>query len=105
MKDGAVNDDQLALISKSVFDVGPRTRALMLLFVPGLIGIFAMSVGIEFPRKHAGRSFDADATMGRLGLERGDADDFRSLAPFHRKVIRGNPFRRSVRRFSCLRYR
>ena len=94
VKDGVVNDYQLALISKSVFDIGPRVRALMLmagmvgvalafmasldsgkqvpldkiihfsgyftlsatfvlalrpiLFVPGLIGIFAMSVAIEF---------------------------------------------------------
>ena len=37
VKDGVVNDYQLALISRSVFDIGPRTRFLMLMF--GLVGI------------------------------------------------------------------
>ena len=37
VKDGVVNDYQLALISKSVFDIGPRTRVVILMF--GLIGI------------------------------------------------------------------
>ncbi len=37
VKDGVVNDYQLALISKSIFDVGPRTRFLFLMF--GAIGL------------------------------------------------------------------
>jgi len=37
VKDGVVNDYQLALISKSVFDIGKRTRFLLLIF--GFIGI------------------------------------------------------------------
>jgi hypothetical protein len=37
VKDGVVNDYQLALLSKSVFDIGPRTRFLFLMF--GAIGI------------------------------------------------------------------
>ena len=36
-KDGVVNDYQLALISKSVFDIGPRCRVVIFMF--GLIGI------------------------------------------------------------------
>ncbi|MEE9369132.1 MAG: hypothetical protein V3V05_09775, partial [Pontiella sp.] len=37
VKDGMVNDYQLALVSKSIFDIGPRTRFLLLLF--GMIGV------------------------------------------------------------------
>lgn len=37
VKDGVVNDYQLALLSKSVFDIGPRTRGLMLM--AGMVGI------------------------------------------------------------------
>lgn len=37
VKDGVVNDYQLALLSKSVFDIGPRMR--FLIFLIGLIGI------------------------------------------------------------------
>jgi len=37
VKNGVVNDYQLALISKSIFDIGPRTRFLFLMF--GAIGI------------------------------------------------------------------
>ena len=37
IKNGVVNDYQLALLSKSIFDIGPRTRFLFLMF--GAIGI------------------------------------------------------------------
>jgi len=37
VKDGVVNDYQLALLSKSIFDIGPRTRLLILMF--GIVGI------------------------------------------------------------------
>ena len=37
VKDGVVNDYQLALVSKSIFDIGPRTRLLILMF--GVVGI------------------------------------------------------------------
>jgi len=37
VKEGVVNDYQLALISKSIFDLGPRTRLLMIMF--GVIGV------------------------------------------------------------------
>ncbi|VGO17651.1 hypothetical protein PDESU_06252 [Pontiella desulfatans] len=37
MKKGEMDDYQLALISKSVFDIGPRTRTIMLMF--GILGV------------------------------------------------------------------
>lgn len=37
VKDGVVNEYQLALLSRSVFDIGPRTRVVILMF--GMIGI------------------------------------------------------------------
>ncbi len=37
VKDGVVNDYQLALLSKSIFDIGPRTRFLILM--AGVVGI------------------------------------------------------------------
>ena len=37
VKDGVVNDYQLALVSRAVFDIGPRTRVVILMF--GMIGI------------------------------------------------------------------
>ena len=37
VKDGVVNDYQLALVSKSIFDIGSRTRFLILMF--GIVGI------------------------------------------------------------------
>ena len=48
IKNGVMNDDQLALISTSVFDIGKRTRDLMLIF--GLLGIalVVMGMGIEW---------------------------------------------------------
>ncbi|MDF7799651.1 cyclic nucleotide-binding domain-containing protein [Pontiellaceae bacterium B1224] len=103
-KNEGMTDYQLALISKSVFDVGPRTRVVILMFglfgiamafmaslvshkqvpldkvihftsytilagtfvmalrpvffIPGLIGLVGMSVGIEFLQRYTGRSFD-----------------------------------------------
>jgi VanZ family protein len=45
VKNGVVNDYQLALISKSVFDLGPRTRLLMLMFgVVGVVLAFVLSL-------------------------------------------------------------
>ena len=114
-KEGVVNDYQLALVSKSVFDLGPRTRLLILmfglvgiglafmeslvsgkqvpldkiihfsgyftlsttfvlalrplLFIPGLIGLVAMGITIEFLQRHTGRSFDMmDAYANTLGV-------------------------------------
>lgn len=46
VKDGVVNNYQLALLSKSIFDIGPRTRMVMLMF--GMLGIamaFTKSLG------------------------------------------------------------
>lgn len=112
-----MTDYQLALISRSVFDVGPRTRVVILMFglfgiamafmaslvshknvpldkvihftsytilagtfvmalrpvffIPGLIGLVGMSVGIEFLQKYTGRSFDVHdmvANAGGVGL-------------------------------------
>lgn len=103
-KNEGMTDYQLALISKSVFDVGPRTRVVILMFglfgvamafmaslvshknvpmdkvihftsytilagtfvmalrpaffIPGLIGLVGMSIGIEFLQRYTGRSFD-----------------------------------------------
>ncbi len=37
VKDGVVNNYQLALVSRSIFDIGPRTRFLILMF--GIVGI------------------------------------------------------------------
>jgi VanZ family protein len=100
----AMNDYQLALISKSIFDIGPRSRVVIfmfgllgitmaftaslvshhnvpldkiihfsgyfilsatfvlalrpLFFIPGLIGLIGMSIGIEFLQRYTGRSFD-----------------------------------------------
>lgn len=115
VKDGVVNKYQLALLSKSVFDIGPRIRALMLmagivgiglafmasldshkqvpldkiihfsgyfmlsttfvlalrptLFIPGLLGLVAMGVGIEFLQRHTGRSFDpTDMIANTMGV-------------------------------------
>jgi CRP-like cAMP-binding protein len=117
VKDGAVSDYQLALLSRSIFDIGPRTRFLILLFgivgigvlfmeclvgwqpqtipldkiihfsgylilsttfvlalrpllfIPGLIGLVAMGVIIEFLQRHTGRSFDwMDASANTLGV-------------------------------------
>ncbi len=115
VKDGVVNDYQLALLSKSIFDIGPRTRFLMLmvgivgiglafmasldshkqvpldkiihfsgyftlsltfvlalrpiLFIPGLLGLVTMGVGIEFLQRHTGRSFDpTDMIANTLGV-------------------------------------
>jgi CRP-like cAMP-binding protein len=104
VKKEGMTDYQLALISRSVFDVGPRTRTVILMFglfgiamafmaslvshkqvpldkvihftsytilagtfvmalrpvffIPGLIGLVGISVGIEFLQRHTGRSFD-----------------------------------------------
>lgn len=101
-----LTDYQLALISKSVFDVGPKTRVVILMFgligiamafmaslvshknvpmdkvihftsytilsmtfvlalrpaffIPGLIGLVGMSVGIEFLQRYTGRSFEVN---------------------------------------------
>lgn len=118
VKDGVVNDYQLALLSKSVFDIGPRTRFLILmfgivgialafmeslvsgkqvpldkiihfsgyfmlsttfvlalrplLFIPGLMGLVAMGVVIEFLQRHTGRSFDlTDMIANTLGVVTG----------------------------------
>ena len=115
VKDGVVNDYQLALLSKSVFDIGPRTRALILmagmvgiglafmasldshkqvpldkiihfsgyftlaatfvlalrpiLFIPGLFGLIAMGVVIEFLQRHTGRQFDpTDMIANTMGV-------------------------------------
>jgi len=99
-----MTDYQLALLSKSVFDIGPKTRVVIFMFgllgiamafmaslvshkqvpldkvihftsytilsmtfvlalrpvffVPGLIGLVGMSIGIEFLQRYTGRSFD-----------------------------------------------
>jgi VanZ family protein len=37
VKEGAMNDYQLALVSRAVFDIGPRTRVVI--FMSGLLGI------------------------------------------------------------------
>jgi VanZ family protein len=118
VKDGVVNDYQLALISKSVFDIGPRTRVVILMFgligiamafmaslvshkqvpldkiihfsgyfvlsttfvlalrpvffIPGLIGLIGMSVGIEFLQRYTGRSFDVtDMVANSIGVASG----------------------------------
>jgi len=114
-KEGVVDNYQLALLSRSVFDIGPRTRFMMLifgiigvalafmeslvsgqqvpldkiihftgyftlattfvlalrpiLFVPGLAGLVAMGIVIEFLQRHTGRSFDMmDAYANALGV-------------------------------------
>jgi VanZ family protein len=113
--EGGVNEYQLALLSRSVFDIGPRTRLLVLifglkgvalalmeslvsgqqvpldkmihfagyftlamtfvlalrpmLFVPGLAGLVAMGIAIEFLQRYTGRSFDMmDAYANTLGV-------------------------------------
>lgn len=118
VKDGVVNDYQLALLSKSIFDIGPRTRFLVLifgivgialafmeslvsgrqvpldkiihfsgyfmlsttfvlalrplLFIPGLVGLVAMGVVIEFLQQYTGRSFDKmDMVANTLGVVTG----------------------------------
>ena len=103
-KNKTLTNYQLALISKAVFDIGPRTRIVIFMFgligiamafmaslvshenvpldkvihftsytilsmtfvlalrpsffIPGLIGLVGMSIGIEFLQRHTGRSFD-----------------------------------------------
>jgi hypothetical protein len=117
-RNGMMKDYQLAVLSRAVFDIGPRTRALVLLFglvgiglafmeslvsgqavpldkiihfsgyfilsatfvlalrpllfVPGLLGLVAMGVAIEFLQRHTGRSFDwMDAYANTLGVAAG----------------------------------
>ena len=48
VKDGVVNDYQLALLSRSIFDIGPRTRLLFLIFA--IVGI-----GLAFMESLVGR--------------------------------------------------
>ena len=118
VKDGVVSDYQLALISKSVFDIGPRTRVALFMFgligvamafmaslvshqnvpldkiihfsgyfvlsatfvlalrpiffIPGLVGLIAMSIGIEFLQQYTGRSFGPkDMIANSLGVANG----------------------------------
>ena len=40
LKDGVMNDYHLALLSESVFDLGPRTRFLILMF--GIVGLVVL---------------------------------------------------------------
>lgn len=118
VKDGVMNDYHLALLSRSVFDIGPRTRMVILmfgmigiamaftaslvsrqnvpldkiihftgyfilsttfvlalrpmLFIPGLIGLIAMSIAIEFLQRYTGRSFDVtDMAANAAGVVTG----------------------------------
>ena len=104
VNDREMNKYQLALVSRAVFDIGPRTRIVIFMFgllgiamaftaslvskqnvpldkiihftgyfilsatfvlalrpvffIPGLIGLIGMSIGIEFLQRYTGRSFD-----------------------------------------------
>lgn len=113
-----MNDYQLALISRSVFDIGPRCRIVIFMFgllgitmaftaslvsrqnvpldkiihftgyfilsttfvlalrpaffIPGLFGLIAMSIGIEFLQRYTGRSFDVkDMLANTAGVATG----------------------------------
>lgn len=147
-KQGVVNDYQLALISKSVFDIGPRTRILMLmfgligislafmeslvsgkdvpldkiihfsgyftlsvtfvlalrplLFIPGLFGLIAMGVLIEFLQRHTGRSFDwMDAYANTLGVVAGGMAGLliRGIHAFVRKELAARDVRKRLYSF------
>lgn len=142
-----MTDYQLALISKSVFDIGPKTRVVIFMFgligiamafmaslvshknvpldkvihftsytilsmtfvlalrpaffIPGLIGLVGMSIGIEFLQRHTGRSFDThDMVANACGVGLGGmlgliirglfslvAKEF-SARKAHRKLVR-----------------
>lgn len=147
-KDGVVNDYQLALISKSIFDIGARTRALMLmagivgiglafmasldshkqvpldkiihfsgyftlsltfvlalrplLFIPGLFGLIAMGVTIEFLQRHTGRSFDVtDMVANTMGVVVGGMVGLtmRGIFAFLRKEAAARKVRHSLYSF------
>lgn len=118
VKEGVVNDYQLALLSRATFDIGPRTRVVIFMFgllgiamaftaslvshkqvpldkiihfsgyfvlsttfvlalrpiffIPGLIGLIGMSIGIEFLQRYTGRSFDvSDMVANSIGVVSG----------------------------------
>lgn len=148
VKDGVVNDYQLALISRSVFDIGPRTRVVIFMFgligvamavmaslvsrqnvpldkiihfsgyfvlsttfvlalrpiffIPGLIGLIGMSIGIEFLQQYTGRSFDQkDMIANSLGVATGGMTGMiiRGIYSFISKELAARKVHRKLHRF------